>query len=481
MVDDKQFILSKEKFVKAGWKHLVLSGDLILSYQEKLKVWSCQQNIVLLGIAWQVDPERKTPEEELCSLAKLDKISNDDVFEMEKTWCGRYVLIVDGWLYLDTVGSLGVFYSENSVSSSLHVLCEAEKRQVIYPNIVWGQNPDFLPGTRTCYEGVSRLLPSQIYNIKDKKAIIRPLLPDGVIRVENDADRVALLESYYIHSLKIMSKLFEGETLYFGLTGGRDSRAAMSLFEKAGIDYHPFTMEYNDIKEADVVIPARLAKKVGKKRIFVKRKEKNFSRQRMDDYCMHTAGMAIDTDRLFYTYGQYSYLFKNQKKLVNKDNDNIVIVRSSIWEITNDYLLIFCKNGQFNIEDVFPYADNEPFIKQSLEEWFDMIVNDKINAEVSYSNRAYWDLRDGCWLSSLEQSFDLMDNTTTLQPLNCRLFVSILMGFGQQDRYKKKHEEYIVGQVCPALLEVPYDYQYRSFYKRVRRMGGKVYRFICKK
>ena len=41
------------------------------------------------------------------------------------------------------------------------------------------------------------------------------------------------------------------------------------------------------------------------------------------------------------------------------------------------YLLIFCKNGQFNIEDVFPYADNEPFIKQSLEEWFDMIVNDK--------------------------------------------------------------------------------------------------------
>jgi len=75
------------------------------------------------------------------------------------------VLIVDEWIYLDCCGLLGVFYSNCHVSSSLHVLCGIEGREVIYPQIEHRKSPDFVPGAETCYDGVKRLLPSQIYNL----------------------------------------------------------------------------------------------------------------------------------------------------------------------------------------------------------------------------------------------------------------------------------------------------------------------------
>ena len=110
MINDKQFILGQKSFQSLGWKNLQLSNGFVLSYQEKLKVWTNDpRNIVLLGNMWQVDPNRESPQEELKKLVMTGKTTHEDVFEVEKTWCGRYLLIVDDWIYLDTIGSLGVF------------------------------------------------------------------------------------------------------------------------------------------------------------------------------------------------------------------------------------------------------------------------------------------------------------------------------------------------------------------------------------
>lgn len=111
-------------------------------------------------------------------------------------------------------------------------------------------------------------------------------------------------------------------------------------------------------------------------------------------------------------------------------------------------------------------------------EWYDCVGNDFVNKEISILNRTYLDLRAGCWLSSIEQSFDMMEHITSIQPCNCRLFLSILMGFERQDRAAKKHEEFIVQRVCPAISRIPYDYQFKERVKvqiRIRRKMKKIW------
>ena len=122
MVDDKQFIISKEIISEAGWKHVALKTGYLLNWQEKLAVtYNKICSVVLIGNAWQVDPERKSPQEEVKNLSGQE-YDNCTVYDMEKTWCGRYVLIVGKKIYLDTSGLMGIFYSKSNISCSLNVL-----------------------------------------------------------------------------------------------------------------------------------------------------------------------------------------------------------------------------------------------------------------------------------------------------------------------------------------------------------------------
>ena len=159
-----------------------------------------------------------------------------------------------------------------------------------------------------------------------------------------------------------------------------------------------------------------------------------------------------------------------------------MVLRNSIWENVNDYYSHYCRDGILNLEKVFSGINDDEFLKNSLLEWYNYVEHDDLNRnDLSIWNRMLWELRTGCWLSSIEQSFDMMDCITSIQPCNCRLFLSILAGFGQKDRFEKKHEERIVERVCPRLNKVPYDYQYVSIYMRFRRILGKVYHSIFRR
>lgn len=474
MIDDKQFIIGKTRHVRPGWKHLQLKDGFYLSFQEKLRVWSNDTaNLVVLGHAWQADPDRGTPISELEKLGAQTEISQGEVFEMEKTWCGRYLLIVNDWVFLDTIGALGVFYSDDHVSSSLNVLCAAENKEVIIPEILHGHDPDFVPGMRTCYEDVKRLLPSQIYNFVTKEVKSRPLLPDGIITADNDEARIDMLERCFVHSLKSMSACLQGWYLWLGLTGGYDSRATLAMMEKAGLDYSIYTCWYKWISAGDVDIPKMLAKRLKREQVFLLPDEKSFSQKKHEDYCTHTAGMSVEIDWQYYSYDQYRPLFAK--------SDDIVLLRSSIWEIPNDYYSQDCDGGILDFEKIYPAIKDNRFLRESLFEWYDYVINDMANQEISIWNRMLWDLRAGCWISSIEQSYDMMEHIVSIQPCNCRLFLSILMGFDQPDRLAKKHMELIAQRVCPVIGKIPYEYQYKERVKlktRIHRVLRKVYRQI---
>jgi hypothetical protein len=77
--------------------------------------------------------------------------------------------------------------------------------------------------------------------------------------------------------------------------------------------------------------------------------------------------------------------------------------------------------------------------------------------------------RHGAWLSSIEQGFDLMEGIVSIECCNSRRFFSILTGFSDKDKKRKKHEMKIVKQICPTLSK--YRYQDNlTLKKRVRNV-----------
>ena len=244
--------------------------------------------------------------------------------------------------------------------------------------------------------------------------------------------------------------------------------------EKSGVEYKTFTCWHEHITKADISIPVMLAKKLKKEHLFVPRDENKYSQQRYDDYRIHTAGMAVDEDWKFYSYFQYDDVRGHD----GKKGSDIVILRSSIWENTNDYYSTYCENGVLDFEKLYPYITKDEFLRKSLIEWYDDSGSNAVNNDISIWNKILWDVRTGCWLSSIEQSFDMMEHITSIQPCNCRLFLSILMGFDQQDRVAKKHEEFIAQRVCPTISRIPYDYQFKERVKmqtRIRRKMKKIW------
>lgn len=448
MLHDRQFIISHSQRCRQGWQSVVLANGLYLSHCPKLSV-ACNKtrSVLLLGDAWQVLPDEPSPADIVGSMDT--NLSMEEVFRLEQSWCGRYILIYGNQLLLDNCGMLGVFYTEKTISSSISLLCETEGRPVVLPPIRFGQSPNFIPGPLTTYEGVLRLLPSQILNIANRQVAFRPLMPFGVTKYESERHRIDAFISMYTTSLRNMQARFPGRQIWLALTGGVDSRVVMSLLEASGVGYKTFTAWHERISEGDKDIPPYLAETLGKEHRFLQRRE--LSQQRYDEYTAHTAGYATDQDRNFWAYGQYPQLLD--------EGLEVIIMRNSIWECADDHYRHY--TDPLDIWRLYPYANEQQ--RQSIEQWLSIVADDRYNKEINSWTRLFWEQREGCWLSSLEQGYDMMDGITSVQACNCRLFMSNLMGFDERERFLKIHEKKILRQLCPVLLKFPFSTAYNGY------------------
>ena len=181
--------------------------------------------------------------------------------------------------------------------------------------------------------------------------------------------------------------------------------------------------------------------------------------------------MAVDADWQLYAYNQFQALQEAQRK--------IVIVRNGAWEIASDYYRALFGDKCNDLTTLYPGILSNKFFYNSTMEWKENIVEkDKKNTQMSFIDRIYWDLREGCWLSSIEQSFDMMDDIISIQIANSRLILSLLYGFSQQERIKKNHEEKITTSICPEFAKIPYDYQYETVSQKIHKYGSRIKRTI---
>lgn len=449
MIHAKQFIISKKQYNGPDFLHIQLSDGYTLSCHKDLEVFCLERSsILLLGIAWQADPLRPAPAVEMEELAeKYDgAIPEERILRMEESWCGRYVLIVQGRVYLDASGLLGIFYSKTGISSSCSLLADS----MGLPQQFYTSSPDmnWLPAPLTPFEQIKRLLPSQTYDYYKQTPLPRQLLAAHAPVCSSEEDRIRTFTDFFTSSLQNMVKTLPGKKILIPLTGGYDSRTLLALAKHAGIEFECVTLEHGTISIGDRDIPSKICQALDIPYIYVHRQPVKYSEGLIDEYRLHTSGLADDGDKLHYAHGQY-------QELIDRFGD-VIFLRGSLWEVAVEHFQKFI-GDTFDSESILDNcgADNNPLIRRSLEEYLNWVSENKQNG-LNACNLFYWDQREGSWLSSIEQSFDLMDRTLSLQPLNCRLLITLLLGFPKQERMIKQHQVKIISYACPPLAHMEF-------------------------
>lgn len=469
MIYRKQFIISNKDLIdKEGFEHIRLKDGFILSYHNELKVYYHEDpEVLLLGYAWQVKPEAMDPADEIERLInKADgPLDETSILKMEQSWCGRYVLIAEGRVYLDATGLLGIFYSDFGISSSTALLAEAmgiEDRLFESTSEL-----NWLPGPLTQYDKIKRLLPSQIYDIRALSISRRKLTVGELPDFSDEQGLIKGFIEYFSSSLKNMSKTVPGRFM-IALTGGYDSRTVLSLAKYAGIDFDCFTMICNSTLKGDIRIPPKLCELVGCRYHQLYQDRDRYSKDRELEYTLFTDNLADDGDKRHYACGLYKELTDRFGK--------VTLLRGSAWEVAIDYIEKLFKAG-FNGDMVFDYygVEDESLEKRSLAEYFKWAENDQ--KDLSPANHFFWEQRYGSWLSSIEQSFDMMEGVYSFHPINSRLLISMLLSFPKEERVFKAHQIKIIRDTVPELLtqgfsnDIPqnktYFYLWRNRFNRI--------------
>lgn len=450
-----------------GWKYVRLSGGKILNYEDNLIVaFNSEHSLVLIGDAWSVKNMDLTPYDFVCGYNK--DISVESVLLEEINWCGRYCLIVNNVIYTDSAALLQVFYDERNVSSNVHLLCEADNLKINESRIIHGIGPDFLPGTMTSCDDVRRLLPSESFDLNSNKRMPRKILTEGIPSYSSNL--VQEFCSYFTQSLINMRSYFPQSTIWLALTGGKDSRTLMSLLENSGIEYKTFTLEHSNISHGDIEIPRLLAKQANREHLYILQKKKD--KKLEEKYTSFTSGMAVDQGRNFYSCGQYDELLMN--------SSDVIVLRSGIWEFSTEYFFggDKSKTDINDLEEIFPLLKVNDKMRSSINEWLNTIKADSLNSDLTLDERLYLEIRVACWLASGEQGFDLMKNITSVQPLNSRKLLSMLLAFPLSARVRKEHEDLIIKYACKGLCDIPYDKNVKNNIPIARKLKKKISKCI---
>ena len=445
MIHGKQFAILRNKLNIKNERYILLRDDWILSISKDVPYcYNEDKDILLIGNAWSIFPGESP---------KNSVLSGGDVLTKEAGWCGRYVLIINGEVYTDTSALYGVFYNGKGIASDIRFLHDGDERN-------WDTGDlGFFPGTDTPFGDVKRILPSQSYNYKTGRISYRPLIAD--VPKLDKKQRAERFSRVFCLSLRNMEKMFPNRRFLVALTGGYDSRALFSLMYKSGVPFECFTLEHSNMPPGDITTPKEICKRTGIKHTYIKREEGDpvSLDMRYAEYTEHVSGMVKEEDQNFYTYGQYEQL------------GDVILLRSNLWEIVVEYNERFIKDKleRNNVYDYYELKKNSLEYK-SLEkalDWFD-----KHPENITDTNRVYWEIRGANWVAESEHGFDIYDDLISLQPMNCRYLISILLQYRKEERKNDFHQREIIKYCCPEISNIPFasntDYLQTKKAKRKR-------------
>jgi len=448
-----------------GWVSLQLQGVGYLSSCPELRVsreTDANGNLwYLLGLAVQTAADRSGP------LQEITTATSETIQDVYHSWAGRWVLIGEDTLHLDCCGLLGCFYGTTEVtggerelwlSSSLAILTELlgiDKR--LSYRIEHGYGFDWYVPPGSGFDSISRLLPGQILNLSSGVVSPRRLLAT-LSRSTNYEETLDRLQVYLTTTMKNVSSL--SDRLCLPLTSGKDSRTLLAVAKHTGTPVRTYTHNHGALSYGDRTLPPGLAEAAGVDHTFYEGSE--YSPDLADLYDRHTAGHSVDRDRFYFSHDYFNWCRKGDIILRGGGFD---IGRGMRWRFPD---LEFDKSlpdageiiARFK-ERGFKYAGRDPAgsfptpLCEAVEKWIAW-TEATSSDEIDWRDRFFIDQRMAGWLSSIEQSLDMID-ADRFYVANSHRFLALTMQIPDHRRLLRggPHQVELVRRMTPELLQYP--------------------------
>lgn len=452
----RQFILGPDPFVPHdGWLTAPVAGVGYLSHSPDLLVQtvvdaeSCEW--YLLGFALEANERKPDP------IVQISHARTSDVAHLYRSWAGRWLLIGNGTIHMDATGLAGCFYHQPGgrnddciwVSSSAALLGELLRIDMTPERtLIHGGGFDWFPPPRSRFPSIRRLIPSQILVLGDGSLMPRLLIPEKPL-VDSDDDLLDAIQEYLISAMQRLARTTD--SLWLALTSGYDSRLLLATAVASGVPVRTFTNQHSKLTRSDVLLPPLLAKAAGLEHH--KPYGTPFSRDLEELYDQHTAGHAVGPDRMYLSHRYYNW---------TEPGD--VILRGGVVPAgAGRYVSKFPSKGgavppdaNVIVSGMMPGNGRaHPALVCAIEEWVDW-VRQAPEEGLDWRERLYIEQRIGGWLSSIEQSLDLINGQTFHLP-NSHQYLSYVTQISAIRRIGKRHQAELIRRMAPELSRFPFN------------------------
>ncbi len=449
IVDNKQFIICRDEFIRKDFCSLALDQGYVLYYHKALKVRKTK-DYVLIGLAFSISPDYP--------------VGEDLAFPLEeqiRMWGGRFIVYQNGRIYMDATKSLGIFYLTKSddrvISSSIHLLTEIyhlnRRNDFELSFEPSGIASDFYPGPCTPFAEIRRLMQYEKIDLFSEYFISEDKTEWNKLYEKQTAEQLTeQLIQYVTYMMKEVKK--EYDNVYVPLTGGWDSRCIGAICKKADIPFTTYTELRSkeshgvNFSKGDRELPKLVAETWNVEWELLRYADKNDDR--FQEIVKHSMGMIRNANLFTYAYDQYP-----------EEKGSGIILHGSVWELSREF---YGNSVSGNYKTVSGQEKNlqswlggmldvSGVHRESIQIWMqDVQTKGPIN--MKWFDRFYYDQRLGCWLSDLNQALDLV-TLDRITPINNYEVISILMAYPEKIRKKGEHQKMIIHMCTPEVDGIP--------------------------
>lgn len=449
-----------------GWVTTYIPGTGYLCHCPELRVASAKDADgtfwYLLGLVVQTDINKLEP------IDAIATATSNTIQDLYQSWAGRWVLIGDGKLHIDSAGLLGCFYSlkeatdgtkELWVSSSASLLSDLLRIDTIaYLIEPDSKGIDWYPGPQSRFKSIWRLLPSQILGLATGDLLARRLVHEisKTLSYDELLDRI---QEHLVTTLKQASK--QTNNLWLSLTGGYDSRVLLATARYAGISAKTYTVGCKSIDYADLIIPPKLAKAAGFNHSFY---WNGSFKQDLAALCdQHTGGHCITRTRDWISRESFNWFQKGDLVL---SGGCFEMGRCHYWQRFPESSL----PGAEVILNGLSRESFHPSLISTIEEWINWVIRTP-HKDLDWRDRLYLELRLAGWMSSNVQAIDLID-AEIFHPVNSHFYFSHILQIPEEKRCVSQHHVDLINRMAPELLEFPFNPSpiHKSLLKKIKSL-----------
>lgn len=349
-----------------------------------------------------------------------------------RQWDGRWMLIGDGQVHTDLRGSIPAFYTDAALSSTPGILRPGHLPR---PGLSKSERCDWFPAPGSGFEGVHRLLPSQVLRLADRVCVPRKL-PQPAGLGQDDVLRVMR------ESLRRTISTVQHERLVVPLTAGWDSRLILAACLDAGVEVLCVTLTYPQISKADKELPPLLAQMAGYEYRQVRPVPwEQRARSAGDLYDAHVGGHIRERDRAFLQRRQYDWV---------RPGD--AILRGLGLDVLREAHHVWPPEGVEDVDGIIDYFQPSSVQEQGLRRYLAWLEEDQ--QSIRFGPRFAAEQGESAWSAVSDVALDLTGGHS-LNPGNAWSFSEAVLSLPVEYRAAAWHHRQVIDQIDSRLLSLP--------------------------